>query len=314
MPQIFKTDNKKDWLELRAKDVTSTEISALCDSSPYMSEFELYHKKKEGDLGEIPDNKAMLWGRRMEPVIAQAVKEDFGLDIRLLDVYMRHDDEPNMGSSFDYEIINHADGPGILEIKNVAYSVYKEQWTETEAPEHIELQLQQQLEISGREWGVIAAFVGFGQIVLYTRKRDHEMGKNMRKLVSAFWKRVEDSNPPAPNFDLDSEYIIAIHSRAGDAVADHSNDVHLTNLAKEYKCATEGEKEHKDRKKAIKAEFYSMVGDECSRVKLGEGYSLNCSMTSTTEGTLITESMIGNRIGGKKGFRQFRISIKKEGK
>lgn len=314
MAQVFKTDNKKDWLELRAKDITSTEISALCDSNPYTSEFELYHRKKEGDLGEIPDNMPMKWGRRMEPVIAQAVKEDFGLDIRRLGCYMRHDEEPNMGSSFDYEIINHEDGPGILEIKNVAYNVFKEQWTEEQAPDHIELQFQQQLEISGKEWGVIAAFVGFGQIVLYTRKRDHEMGKNMRRLISAFWKRIEDCNPPAPNFDLDSDYIIAIHSSAGDAIADHSSDQNLTNMVIEYKAVGESLKEYEGRRKAIKAEFFSLVGDECSRVKLGEGYSLNCSMTSTTEGKLITQAMVGDRVGGKKGFRQFRISIKKEGK
>ena len=38
--------DKQSWLQARLQDVTSTEVSALYDLSPYRTEFDLYQEKK----------------------------------------------------------------------------------------------------------------------------------------------------------------------------------------------------------------------------------------------------------------------------
>ncbi|MNL86522.1 hypothetical protein D3C87_2152590 [compost metagenome] len=40
------------------------------------------------------------------------------------------------------------------------------------------------------------------------------------------------------------------------------------------------------------------------------GYSLSASTVKASEGTLITPSMVGLRVGGRKGFRGFRLTTK----
>ena len=42
--QTIEIQNQHQWLTERAKDVTSTEVSALFGLSAYLSEFELFHQ------------------------------------------------------------------------------------------------------------------------------------------------------------------------------------------------------------------------------------------------------------------------------
>ena len=86
---IIPEDNKH-WLQLRTRDVTSTEVSALFGLNPWMTEFELWHNKKSQAVIEIEDNERMKWGRRLEDPIAQGVAEDTGLfDPATIKVRMR---------------------------------------------------------------------------------------------------------------------------------------------------------------------------------------------------------------------------------
>ena len=55
--------SEEEWLKLRTLDVTSTESPALFGLSPYMTKFELWHRKKSGEVYTIKDNERMFWGR-----------------------------------------------------------------------------------------------------------------------------------------------------------------------------------------------------------------------------------------------------------
>ena len=47
--------DKQSWLENRLLDVTSTEVSALFNLNPYITEFELYYQKKDKVVVNLPD-------------------------------------------------------------------------------------------------------------------------------------------------------------------------------------------------------------------------------------------------------------------
>jgi predicted phage-related endonuclease len=71
---IITPDSQDHWLQLRTQDVTSTESAALFGMSPYVTQFELWHRKKSGEQPEFKTNERMRWGNRLEAAIAHTNK------------------------------------------------------------------------------------------------------------------------------------------------------------------------------------------------------------------------------------------------
>ena len=46
--EVIAFRSEQEWLDLRKKDITSTDVAALFNLSPYKTEFELYHEKLSG--------------------------------------------------------------------------------------------------------------------------------------------------------------------------------------------------------------------------------------------------------------------------
>jgi len=161
MTTEYKTPtSEQEWLEWRTHDLTSTDIAALFDLSPYSTKFEVWHAKKSGEQSAFNDNERMQAGRHIEPAIASLVAERYGVTVAPFKFYAT-DAEARIGSSFDYQIThgvasNNPDiarlfklhGPGILECKNVDFLAHRDRWTADECPDHIEIQLQHQLELA----------------------------------------------------------------------------------------------------------------------------------------------------------------------
>src|SRR5260370_357704 len=93
------------WLSLRTLDVTSSESSALFGLSPYSTAFEVWHRKRDGKVVQIPDNERMFWGRRLQDAIAEGIAEQQGWVCEPMREYMRAP-ESRMGASFDYRMID----------------------------------------------------------------------------------------------------------------------------------------------------------------------------------------------------------------
>src|SRR3546814_435201 len=99
MPVLIHPESEAHWLSLRAEDVTSTESPALFGLSPYATAFELHHRKTGKLSANFEQNERMIWGRRLERVIASAVGEEQGVKVRRLSAYIRHDTVSRMGAS-----------------------------------------------------------------------------------------------------------------------------------------------------------------------------------------------------------------------
>jgi len=306
--------SEAQWLAERAKDVTSTEVAALYGLSPYVTEFELWHRKRDGVAVSIEDSERMKWGRRLESAIATGIAEDHGWQARKRNVYGRID-ECRLGASFDFEVVDAARGPGLLEIKNVDRMVFLDQWHEgadgvIEAPPHIEIQLQTQLEVAGYGWGCIVPLVGGNEAHTLMRDRDRDIGDDVRRRTAAFWRSVEAGTPPRPDFERDAGFIIDAlrrHANAGETV---DADTALEALLQEYADAAREAADAERRKNAAKAEALMLVGT-ASRVRSQIG-AVSCGEVQDSAGTLITPDMVGTYVGARRGFRQFRFTPRKE--
>lgn len=276
--------DEKHWLELRKQDVTSTETAALFGISPYMTMFELWHRKHDKIEVAFEVNERMRWGTRLQDSIAAGVAEDQGWTIRRMTEYLR-DPELNMGASFDFSIEKATvpdwpkDSLGILEVKNVDSLAFKEGWLidgdDVQAPTHIEVQVQQQLALSGCKIAFIGALIGGNRVVLIKREPDPAVVGAIKGAIKAFWESVANHQAPQPDFAKDSDLIARLYSFAEPGKVFNA-DERVSKLAFAYKQAGIEEKAAKEKKDASKAEILTIIGD--AEKVLGEWGSISAGM------------------------------------
>ena len=311
--EIIVPNSQEHWLELRKQDVTSTESACLFGESPYMTHFDLWHRKRTGVVPEFKANERVLWGQRLESAIAYGIAEEQGWDVKPMKEYFRNPDL-RMGSSFDFVITNLGE-PVHLEIKNVDYLAFRDGWLEhedgsIEAPTHIELQVQHQMAVSGFKRAFIGAFIAGNRGVVIERLRDEDVIKAIKGRVRDFWRTVDEGIEPDPVMPGDAEVIIRLnqYAKPGKILSADGDDV-LAEMLERYKEAAAREKNAKEDKDVAKAEIFLHIGD--AEKVLTNAWSVTCSMRADTPPTLITADMVGKSYGGREGYRNLLVYPRK---
>lgn len=293
------------WKGLRKHDITSTESAALFGLSPYMSKFELYHRKRRKDITEIQMNDRMLWGSRMESIIAEGIGADNGVIVRKVPEYVRIV-RSRMGATFDYEIcgvvptteqsrnggITTGDtttplqlmfrlhGPGLFEIKATGYVEFRDNWTRNddrtiEAPGHIEIQLQHQLHVKDTyKWGAIGVLVAGNTSKVTARLRDHEVGEGLEAACVQFWSDVKAGREPDPTFPDDAPMIKSLNGKIAEGkIYDGREDKELERLCRLYHRGLSVENVGKAKKEEAQALIMKQIGDASRALVAGYGIS-----------------------------------------
>lgn len=312
--QTIQTTSETHWLALRKQDVTSTESAALFGMSPYTTHFELWHRKHSGSAPEFKTNERMRWGNRLESAIAHGIAEEQGWKVEPMKDYMRLPDL-RAGASFDFRILDLPEGPAHLEIKNVDYLAFRDGWIEhddgtIEAPEHIEMQVQHQMMVSGYKTSYIGAFIAGNRGVVIKRERDDEVIAVIRANIKEFWRRVDAGIEPSPVMPGDAAAVIQLNQYAKPGkILDASNDENIAILVRDYKHAAKQAADWDEEKESYKARLLEAIGD-AEKVLL-EGWTISAALQAETPATVITADMIGKTYGGRKGFRGLRINARK---
>ncbi len=313
--KLIKAASREEWLDIRKKFVSSTETSALFGMNPYLTAYELGAIKRDptladdGSLGERP-----RWGQRLQDSIAQGIADDYNVTIESMDLQYAADPEARLGCSMDYKVVRAqsdepnplrdkfaALGEGILEIKNVDGLEYKRKWQDEEAPQHIEIQLQTQLEVTGLPWGAVAALIGGNRVALIVRERDKSVGAVIRRKVEKFWQDFDKGILPSPLMPDDAEMMLALYQYAEpNKVLDAQTDETLQALCEEYLNSRATLNELEKHSKALKARFFERIGD-AERV-LVEGFTVSAAMRAPSE----------VKAHVRAGWRDLRVTAKKE--
>lgn len=314
---LFHPANDTEWHRLRHRDVTSTEASALFGLSPYSTAYELAVQKVEEHPPTFGDNERMFWGRMHERTIARVIGVKYGVKVRKLSAYARHESVA-MGASFDYEIVGIGEtpteddtlqrhylehGPGVLECKNVDSFVYSRQWKTTddeEAPAHIEIQVQHQLEVIGRQWTVLAALVGGNRLDKMIRLRDREVGQAIRTKIAKFWSDLAVGTMPPIELPEDADIIGRLHGYAEPGeLLDARGDAEIRELCERYAAAGKIAKDADDERRSCKARLLMAIGE--AETVIADGFSISAGMVSDADIPAYT----------RKGYRNFRVTAKK---
>ena len=177
------------------KTVSASQIAALYGRSPYVTEWMLYQDFARIQPLPEAENERTHFGRAIEGVILNLASERLRLDVypNTGDSYVP--DAP-IGCTMDAWCNCPSRGRGVVEAKNVDRLQWLTGWTETEAPVHIELQLQVQMSVLGADWGVIAVLVGGNELKIYERKPDKALIVDMRQRAMRFLASVQSKSPP----------------------------------------------------------------------------------------------------------------------
>jgi putative phage-type endonuclease len=302
--ESFDTRSTEEWLKLRSRDITSTESAALFGLSPYLTKFELWHRKRDRNIVEMEPNERMKWGTRLQDSIAAGIAADQKWMIDKRTQYERLPDL-RLGASFDFTILNGDGGAGLLEVKNVDSLAARDGWIEEdeelEAPPHIELQVQHQLLVSGLPYAVIGALVGGNRTVLIRREPAPSVIQSIVTKAEDFWKSVEAGIAPAPNFAKDSEFITKLYQSVRQGkVVDVSKDEEVLHWVKQYETASAAMKEAETTRQEMKARIFTKLGD--------------AEKATTKEFSISLGSVKPTRVEAfdRAGFKMFRVNKKSQ--
>ncbi len=199
-----RTIKRADWLEVRKQGIGGSDAAAAVGLSPYKSQLELWLEKTGRDGGlKKPDptdtTEPVYWGNLLEPIVAASYTQQTGRRVRKLNAVLQHPQFPFMLANLDREVIGDP-GVQILECKT-AGEFGARLWREG-VPEHVQLQVQHQLAVTGKEAADVAVLICGQKLEVHRIKRDGDLISRLITLEATFWEHVEsDTAPPADGSD-----------------------------------------------------------------------------------------------------------------
>jgi len=286
----------------RASVVGASEVAALFGCHPWLTEFELWHRKS-GTIAtpDFSGDERMEWGVRLEPAIIAAAMERFGYTDR--EQVDRLDNGKGLGGHPDRRVMCPRRGPGILEVKMVDWLVRK-QWGD-EPPVNYLLQTQSYVGLDNAAWGDMIVLVGGNALERFEYPARPVIFADIEARVASFWRSVEAGTPPKPDYTRDGDAIAALYPDATDAVIDLRANNLAHDAAARWLAGKALEKQGAAQASAAQAEIMDKLGE--AGVALLEGMTVKCPTVKASPDRTISADDIGTIIKGRKSYRRFSI-------
>lgn len=304
-------EHTEAWHAARLKNIGGSEVAGLFGvQADYAQSAYTLHMVKSGRIPAPPVDDSpgsRVWfGTELEPTIARMAAKLYGWDIEK-GGYTLDDTTPGMACSLDYLIT--APGPeetklgftgkGVLQIKNIDGSQFRQKWTADEPPFPILLQLQHEIACSGCAWGVIVGMVGGNELPAYRYARREKTISLIRNRVTEFWAGVRAGKPPlVDGTDSTAESLAALYPTLGiEAPLDLTTDNELPEICAGLLVATADRKQAE----AVEAEFKNRLKEKMKGRKHGicNDYALNGVFTPANPGQragdLPPDKIVGKR-------------------
>lgn len=312
MSEKVRFESEEAWLAARRRCVTSTEVSALFGQNPRLTAFELYHRKRDPKLDTFEGTERTEWGHELQDAIGTFVHRRHAVECLPIHPWTLAINGV-CAASGDFLITGCSArtsplaayferlGEGILEIKNVDSLVYKNDWTQEEMPDHIEIQLQAEMHCWDTQWGAVAALVGGNRLEIYVRERDTEVCRLIEHKSRSFMHDFENGKEPPAVMPQDAGMVIALHQYAEpNKVYDGAQDDYLRHLCAEYRAASAVINKYTDERESLKATILARIKDAERVVNCGS-YNISAAVRAPVE----VQAYV------RKGFRDLRITERK---
>jgi hypothetical protein len=297
----------------RAAHVGASEVAALFDCSPYLTRFELWHRKA-GNIATpafnhiaddgTPEDERIYWGVRLEAAIIAAAKERYGYTERKR--AERLTNGKGLGGHPDRRVVCPERGPGVLEIKTADWLVRKE-WGD-EPPAHYLLQSQAYQGLDGVQWGDVLVLVGGNRLERFPYTFRAKIYAEIERRVEEFWQSIAAKQAPPADYTRDLPTIGDLYREGDDSVVDLTGDNLAPAAAAAFLFSREERLAAEQREEAAKAELLDKMGH--ASIALMDGFIARATTVAAVPPTEITADMIGQTIGGRKAYRRLTIKEK----
>ncbi|OAI16464.1 alkaline phosphatase [Methylomonas lenta] len=224
---------REDWLEVRKRGIGSSDAAAAVGLNPYKSQLELWLEKtgRDDNLPKIDphdEESPTYWGNLLEPIVAAHYTRRTGNKVRRINAVLQH---PHPGlfwmlANIDREVIG-CDEVQILECKTAGINGAK-LWRDG-VPEYVQLQVQHQLAVTGKQSADVAVLLGGQELEIYRIERDEGLIGRLIQLELAFWRYVEtDTPPPADGSESADLALRCLYPQDSGETLDFSQDVPLS--------------------------------------------------------------------------------------
>ncbi|WP_010337818.1 YqaJ viral recombinase family protein [Sphingobium yanoikuyae] len=289
----------------RASVVGASEVAALFNQHPWLTEFELWHRKA-GNVAtpDFTGNERAEWGVRLEPVIIEGACDRFGY--QKLETPKRLTNDAGLGGHPDQMVICPQRGRGILEVKTADWIVAKG-WGD-EPPLNYLLQVMSYMGLAGCDWGDVIVLVGGNELRRFQYQFRPIIWSDIEARVAAFWRSIAAGDPPAADYTRDLPTISALYPEDNGDLIDLRTDNLAVDAAARWLTGKALEKQGKAQADAAQAELLDKLGN--AGVALLDGMTVKCPTTKAQPDREITADDIGTIIKGRKSYRRFSITEK----
>lgn len=188
-----------DWLARRLSGIGASEIAAVLGVSSFKSRYALYQEKIGAiEPPDLSDVERIDWGKRLEPLIIDAYQDRTGRPVRHSGKLLRSKRYPWALCTLDGETTEQPRPwwwP--LEIKTTGAFMASD-WVDG-APEIYDLQVHQQMLVTGAEVATVACLVGGQKLVWCDVERNEETIRRIVYHGERFWADVQERQEPPPD-------------------------------------------------------------------------------------------------------------------
>lgn len=261
--EVYPIVDREQWLEWRKRDVTASDVAAVCGLSPYKSALRVW-AEKSGHVQGIGDNELMRRGRWLEPAVLEAIRErEPTWEINRQRIYVR-DSSLRIGCTPD-ALAYTSEGPTLIQAKTVSRPVY-DAWLDGEPPLAYTLQAitegmlmeMNRIYVASLVIDTYEAHLDMWRIPL---DRIVEAQEGIKRAVAKFWSDVERGIQPTADYALDEELLAVLRPPKPEMEAiDLSLDNRIAEVLAERADLTETMSIERDRLSALNAEIIDKLG------------------------------------------------------
>ena len=264
--------DKQHWLRLRLRDITATDVPAVCGAGLFNSPARVWATKKQL-LPAAEETAAMRRGRWGEAAVFEAIADELPhWEIRRARVYLR-DPQARLGCTPDGVAIDpERPGIGIVQAKVVMRPVFVRDWCDgcddddapVNAPLAYQLQTLTESMLARACWAVLAVLVHDTfdwQLRLVPVDRHAGAEAIIRERVATFWRDYLDPGV-CPPIDpaRDDELVKQLFPRDDGSEIDLSGDNRIPELIDELATTKAAIKQIDKQQDAIETEIKAKLG------------------------------------------------------
>lgn len=185
----------EEWLAVRQTGIGGSDVAAILGMDPHRGPRRVYEEKHGY---QVPDNRHMRFGRRMEPVIAAEFEDETGLKTAMPPGTLVHLEHEWARANVDRFVLDAAgDVVAPLECKNRGEYAGREWEDGDEAPEATALQAHWYTAVGGWSHSYAAAVVGGNRLVVFRQERDEELIEELFRFCGEWYQRhIVEGFPP----------------------------------------------------------------------------------------------------------------------